>query len=131
MVEAATRTGTHRILVVDDEGDVRHGLARAITRLTGYESATAANAFEAGYQLAHFRPDLAILDIMMPGMNGLEICGELRRIASSDEVKVIVLTGYPGGGNKEITVLQGADLLLEKPQDVETLIRHIDDLLGE
>jgi CheY-like chemotaxis protein len=128
---ARTPQGPRRILVVDDDADVRNGLTRALTLRGGYQVAAAADAFEAGYHFARHRPDLVILDLVMPGMGGLEVCERMRRLAGVERLKIVVLTGYSGAGNSERSLLSGADLFLTKPQDVETLITHIGDLLGD
>jgi len=128
---ARTLQGPRRILVVDDDADVRNGLTRALTLRGGYQLAAAADAFEAGYHFARHRPDLVILDLVMPGMGGLEVCERMRRLAGVERLKIIVLTGYSAVGNSERSLLSGADLFLTKPQDVETLITHIGDLLGD
>jgi CheY-like chemotaxis protein len=128
---ARTPSGPRRILVVDDDADVRNGLARALSLRGGYQVSAAADAFEAGYHFARQRPDLVILDLVMPGMGGLEVCERMRRLAGVERLKIVVLTGYSGAGNSERSLLSGADLFLTKPQDVDTLITHIGDLLGD
>ncbi|MCU0223708.1 MAG: response regulator [Acidobacteria bacterium] len=128
---ARTPSGPRRILVVDDDADVRNGLARALALRGGYQVAAAADAFEAGYQFARQRPDLVILDLVMPGMGGLEVCVRMRRLAGAERLKIVVLTAHSVSGNSERSLLSGADLFLTKPQDVETLITHIGDLLGD
>ncbi len=120
-----------RILVVDDDDDVRNGLSRALSLQPGLHVLSAADGFEAGYQFASFQPQLVILDIVMPGMGGLDICKRLRELPGGEHLKVIVLTGYPGDGSGERSLLYGADLFLTKPQDVQTLLMHIEDLLGD
>ena len=128
---ARTPQGPRRILVVDDDADVRNGLTRALTLRGGYQVSAAADAFEAGYHFARQRPDLVILDLVMPGMGGLEVCERMRRLAGVERLKIVVLTGFSGAGNSERSLLSGADLFLTKPQDVDTLITHIGDLLGD
>lgn len=122
--------GRARILVVDDDPDVRDGLARALTRAGGYDVATAADGFEAGYRIAEYRPHLVLLDIVMPGMGGLDVCERIRKVVGDDELKIIILTGFAGSRNNERSLIVGADLFLTKPQDVQTLLTHIEDLLG-
>ncbi len=99
---ARTPSGPRRILVVDDDADVRNGLARALALRGG-----------------------------MPGMGGLEVCVRMRRLAGAERLKIVVLTAHSVSGNSERSLLSGADLFLTKPQDVETLITHIGDLLGD
>jgi DNA-binding response OmpR family regulator len=122
--------GSRRILVVDDEPSVREGIAAALRRdPAGYEVETAGDGFEAGVKLARFEPHLVVLDVVMPGMGGLDICSRIRSQAALDSMKIIILTGYPGGGNAEKSLLYGADLFLTKPQEVEALRTHVRDLL--
>ncbi len=128
---APAPSGARRILVVDDDADVRNGLSRALQRRGGYQVASAADSFEAGYEFARQRPELVILDIVMPGMGGLEVCERMRRLAGAERLKIIVLTGYAGSGHGERSLVSGADLFLTKPQDVDTLLTHIGDLLGD
>lgn len=119
-----------RVLIVDDDKDVREGLARALARAASYEIATAADGFEAGYQLAAFKPDLVLLDIVMPGIGGFDVCERLRRLSTNEKLRIVILTGFAGAGHNEQSLLAGADLFLIKPQDVQTLVMHIEDLLG-
>ena len=119
-----------KILVVDDEPSVREGIAKALRRgRNGFEVETAADSFEAGLKLARFRPHLVILDVVMPGMGGLDVCYRIRSYSDLDNVKILILTGYPGGGNAEKSLLYGADLFLTKPQTIAMLRTHIEDLL--
>ncbi len=118
-----------RILVVDDDDGVREGLARALTRAGGYEVATAADGFEAGYQLSLFKPDLIILDVVMPGMGGFDVCERIRKKVPGERLKIIILTGYAMNENSERSLVSGADLFLTKPLDVQTLLAHVQDLL--
>lgn len=127
-LEGMERKG--RILVVDDDDDVRRGLAQALGLQPHFEVETAADSFEAGYKLATFRPDVVLLDVVMPGMGGHHICARIRSLVGADPVRIIILTGYPGGGAGERSLISGADLFLTKPQDVQTLRMHIEDLLG-
>jgi DNA-binding response OmpR family regulator len=121
---------THRVLIVDDDDDVRSGLGRALDLQPNLEVETAEDSFEAGYKLASFRPEVVILDVVMPGMGGHHICERIRALAAADSIRIMILTGYPGGGSSERSLLSGADLFLTKPQDVQTLRMHIEDLLG-
>ncbi len=123
------RGGAPRILIVDDDDNVRVGLARALSSLTTCEVDTARDAFEAGYKLAQFRPDLVLLDVVMPGMGGLDVCARMRRLAGSEPLRIVILTGYDGSGHNERSLISGADLFLTKPMDVDEILRHVKDLL--
>ena len=119
----------HRILVVDDEYAVREGIARALRRDERYEVETAADAIETGLKIATFHPDLVILDVVMPGMGGIEICERIRQASDSEETKIIILTGFPGDGNREKSLIHGADVFLSKPQSAADLQAHVRELL--
>jgi two-component system, cell cycle response regulator len=119
------------ILVVDDDTDVREGLARALSRGGSFDVATAADGFEAGYRFARHQPDLVLLDVVMPGMGGFEICERMRAMAGARRLRIVILTGFAVPGNNERSLLSGADLFLTKPQDVQSLLTHIEDLLQD
>lgn len=121
--------GAQQILIVDDDGDVRASLAQALEGSGRYSVRTAADGFEAGICFGVARPDLVILDLVMPGMGGLDLCRQMRRLGGGDRLKVIVMTGYPVAGTNERSLFSGADLFLTKPQDIAALLTHIADLL--
>ena len=118
-----------RVLVVDDDEDVREGLSFALGAGRGWEVRTAADGFEAGYQLARFRPHLVLLDLAMPGMDGFSVCRRLRQAAEGRDLKIVILTGYGSPENGERSLLYGADLFLRKPVDFDRLLAHLDELL--
>ncbi len=120
-----------RILVVDDDDDVREGLARALARAGGYDVITAADSFEAGMQFARFQPDVVLLDVVMPGMGGLDVCARMRAMAGGRRLRIIILSGYGGESTKQQSLFVGADMFLSKPQDIQTLLMHIDELLQD
>ncbi len=118
-----------RILVVEDEPTVRDALALVLRDASAYEVETARDGAEADAKLQEFRPDLLLLDLVMPDGQGLEVCRRARDLYGPDEVKIIILTGYPEGGNREKSLFFGADLFLPKPQTVPDLLAHIEELL--
>lgn len=118
-----------RILVVDDDEDVRVGIARALAHQWTCDVEMAQDAFEAGYRLASFEPDLVLLDVVMPGMGGLDVCQRMRRMVGSEPLRIVILTGYGGAGHSENSLIAGADLFLTKPVDVDDILRHVKDLL--
>ncbi len=126
----ALRGRLPRVLVVDDDDSVRIGLARALAQHWPCEVETAADGFEAGYKLAKFSPDVVLLDVVMPGMGGLDVCQRMRRLVGSEPLKIIILTGYRGPGTNERSLMSGADLFLAKPLDVEEILKHVKDTLG-
>lgn len=123
---------TVRLLIIDDEPAVREALAHALMKQGGYEVHAAGDPFEAGFMFARLRPQLVIVDLVMPAVGGFDLCAQMRRLSNGDnDVKIIVLTGYVSDGTGEQSVLAGADLLLEKPVDLSTLLTHVRELLDE
>lgn len=121
-----------RILVVDDDPAIREVIADALRYQDGlYEVETAVDGLDAGMKIEHFHPDLVVLDVVMPGMDGLEVCNRIRNRAELDDTKIIILTGATDGGNAETSLVYGADLFLQKPQPIEVLLAHIEELLGQ
>jgi two-component system, OmpR family, response regulator MprA len=116
-----------RIMVVDDERAVRESLRRAL-ELEGYEIDLAANGREALDLLASgVQPDALILDVLMPGVDGLEVCRELRR--AGNQVPVLMLTARAEVENRVAGLDAGADDYVTKPFALEELLARLRALL--
>ena len=116
-----------RILVVDDERAVRESLRRAL-ELQGYEVDLAGDGAEALAKLAdNGHVDAVVLDILMPGVDGLEVCRQLRRGGSA--VPVLMLTARDAVGDRVEGLDAGADDYLVKPFALEELLARIRALL--
>ncbi|HWM13686.1 MAG TPA: response regulator transcription factor [Gaiellaceae bacterium] len=115
------------IMVVDDEPAVRDALRRAL-RLEGYDVALAADGAEALSQLADgARPDALLLDVLMPGMDGLEVCRRLRR--SGSRLPVLMLTARAEISDRVSGLDAGADDYLAKPFALQELLARLRALL--
>ena len=84
-----------RILVVDDDGSIRHMLTEALAEVESYRVEQASNGIEACIKLGTYRPDLLILDMFMPEMDGLEVCRTIQAQPELSEMKVMITTGFP------------------------------------
>jgi two-component system, OmpR family, response regulator MprA len=116
-----------RILVVDDERAVRESLRRAL-ELEGYEIELAADGEEALYRLqSEVQPDAAIVDVLMPGVDGLEVCRRLRR--SGSRLPVLMLTARDAVENRVEGLDAGADDYVTKPFALEELLARLRALL--
>jgi two-component system response regulator MprA len=117
-----------KILVVDDERAVRESLQRAL-ELEGYEIELAEDGVDALARLANGngQPDAVILDVLMPGMDGLEVCRRLRR--SGDRVPVLMLTARDAVENRVAGLDAGADDYVTKPFALEELVARVRALL--
>lgn len=115
-----------RLLVVDDEADLRRALERALV-LHGYGVGTAADGNEALRQLAAEAPDVLVLDVAMPGVDGLEVCRRLR--TAGDRTPVLMLTARDGVEDRVAGLDAGADDYLVKPFALEELLARVRALL--
>src|SRR5262245_3912959 len=89
-------TGRRRVLVVDDESTIRELLVDYLTRrrTDPYEVSTAADGFEAGRLVATFHPDVVVLDLRMPGLDGFQVCRTIKADPGTANTIVIAVTGY-------------------------------------
>jgi two-component system response regulator MprA len=115
-----------RILVVDDEPAVRESLERAL-RLDGYEVELAGDGREGLERCRAFAPDVIVLDLLMPEMDGLEACRRLR--AGGDRTPVLMLTARDGVSDRVAGLDAGADDYLVKPFALEELQARLRALL--
>src|SRR5436190_18805542 len=115
-----------RVLVVDDEPAVREALRRALA-LEGYDVELAANGAEALKRVAAAEPDLVVLDVLMPEVDGLAACRRLR--TEGNRVPVLMLTARAGIGDRVDGLDAGADDYLVKPFALEELLARIRALL--
>ncbi len=118
-----------RILVVDDDPNVVNIIIDFLSRTTGYELASASDGFSAGRLITKFHPDLVILDLIMPYMDGFDVCRKIKSDSETLHIMVLVITGYPE--KKEEALECGADDFLKKPfDDIYELKRKVDELFN-
>lgn len=117
--------GSEHILVVDDHKSIREPLAQFL-RKNGYRTSVAGNALQADEVLRKSRIDLIILDIMMPGETGLEIC---RRIRVTHDIPTIFLTAVVDETDKIIGLEMGADDYVTKPFNPRELLARVKGVL--
>jgi two-component system, OmpR family, response regulator MprA len=115
-----------RVLVVDDEPAVRTALERAL-RIEGYDVELAEDGLEALQRLAAHSPDAVVLDVLMPNVDGLEVCRRLR--AADDQTPVLMLTARDAVGDRVAGLDAGADDYLVKPFALEELHARLRALL--
>lgn len=129
--EEVTATGRHRILVVDDDAIIVETIVLALEEDEhDYEVISAADGFEAGLQVSRVQPHLVILDIMMPDINGYEVCRRLKNDPATSAIKVIVLSAYLDEDSAARMRSYGADACFPKPLPLADLKAQVAALLG-
>ena len=118
----------YKILVVDDEPDVLEFLGYNLQR-EGFLVFTANNGFEAIEKVKESKPHLVLLDLMMPGMDGMETCQELRKIVSGQDMLIVFLTARGEDYSQIAGFEMGADDYVTKPKKPKVLISRIKALL--
>ncbi len=123
-------TQAKRILIVDDEAFIRVLLTQTLEELEdqGVELLTAADGQDALEQALSSRPDLIFLDLMMPRLNGYQVCEQVK--AADDSPYVILLTAKGQSLDKEHGALAGADEYVTKPFDPDYILERAAKILG-
>lgn len=119
---------TLRVLIVDDN-ELTLTLVSKILELDGYDVDIASNATDAFKKIQTHLPDLVILDVMMPDMNGYDLCKSLRREPFNVTIPVMILTAEGNGLDKDRALACGANDLLTKPFNIDDLRARIKTLL--
>lgn len=119
-----------RILIVDDERDTIHALG-ALLELEQYETIRAYTGQEALDRALDSAPDAMLLDIMLPDIDGLEICRRLRADAATADLPVILITASGVPDIEELGLEAGANRVVRKPFAVEFLIEELAAVLQE
>jgi DNA-binding response OmpR family regulator len=119
----------HRILIVDDEPNIVLAL-ELLMKKEGFEVRSVDDGEKAYQAVGEFRPDLVLLDIMMPKMDGYEVCQRIRADASLKDVRIIMLTAKGREVEKEKGLALGADSYITKPFSTREVVLTVKDLLA-
>lgn len=121
--------GKERFLVIEDEEDVRESM-RLVLALEGHEAQTASSGAEGLRKLEEeqLHPDVVLIDIRMPGMNGYEVAQRVRNLPQGVMLKLIAVTAYGSAKERARALAAGFDAHLTKPCTYSELIHTIHDL---
>jgi DNA-binding response OmpR family regulator len=118
-----------KILVVDDDAFIRKPL-ELILRAEGFDPSTAVDGDDCLTRLADDKPDLIILDIMMPGRDGFDLCRTLKRNPDLADIPIILLSARGRSRDREKGLALGAADFMTKPYSPSDLIRRVRELLN-
>jgi len=125
----ALESGKRKLLIVDDDQELVELMSDAFARDGRWDIKTANNGFDAGMLVKEFRPDLVVLDIMLPDINGKEVCQRVRSDETLDQVKIICISGMVEQDKVADLRTAGADDFLQKPFTVDKLVDRACELL--
>ncbi|MEX2214542.1 MAG: response regulator [Phycisphaeraceae bacterium] len=126
----ALEGGRKRILVVDDDEQIVQLFIDVLSRDGRFEVKTASTGYEAGALTESFKPDLIILDYMLPDINGNVVCRMVRTNPALTGTKVIIVSGVVKREEIEDLLKSGADDFIKKPFDITQLLARVGDLLA-
>ncbi len=120
------------ILVVDDEADIREIVRRILQEIDPeLKVEEAQDGYEAGIKIGNLGPDLVIMDVMMPRVDGISLCKSIRENPETRPIKVLAITAFPEQDNIKKMYDAGADLCLIKPLQFEHFRLEVIRLLSE
>ena len=118
-----------RILVADDEIHIRT-LLKITLEMSGYEVEVAADGQEAMEKIAAHRPDLILLDIKMPRLNGWQVCERVKTDETTKKIPIIMITAFGQKEARQRSMDLGADEFIAKPFETPNLLELVQKLLG-
>jgi excisionase family DNA binding protein len=122
--------GRKRVLVVDDDPALVEMLVEILETDGRFEVQSASNGFDAGMMTREFRPDLIVLDYLLPDINGNDVISRIRRDPTLKDVRIIIVSGVVNRDDVAALVECGADDFLQKPFSIEDLVKRITELVG-
>jgi CheY-like chemotaxis protein len=128
--ETSLTAPVRRILVVDDNVDAADSLALVLRRIGGYEVQVLYDGEHVVALAGEFRPDVILLDIGMPRVNGYTVARQLRDSPATSEAKIVAITGYGRNSDREASQAAGIDLHLLKPVETGDLFAYLQSLRG-
>jgi excisionase family DNA binding protein len=121
----ALESGKRKILLVDDDAELVELISDALERDGRFEVRTVNNGFDAGMMVKEYHPDLIVLDVMLPDINGKEVCQRVRRDEAMNDVRIICISGMVEEDKVGELKEAGADDFMHKPFEVEHLVARV------
>jgi excisionase family DNA binding protein len=125
----ALESGKRKALVVDDDEELVELIRDVLDSDGRFEVRVADNGFDAGMMVKEYRPDILVLDVMLPDINGKEVCQRVRKDSTLEDVKIICISGMVEKDKIGELKEAGADDFLQKPFEIEELVERMCKLL--
>jgi len=124
------QAGKKRVLVVDDDPDIVEMLVDLLEADGRFEVKTARTGYDAGVMTQQFRPDVIILDYMLPDINGNVVLETIKKNPELSHIKVLLVSGVVNPEEVQALLAAGADGFIKKPFDIDHLINRVAELVG-
>jgi len=124
--KAMNDSGKVKILVIDDDAAFREFIKNALDVFSGYELRESIDGMQGALLIGTWQPDLVILDLRMPNMNGVEFCRMLRQNEDTEDVKVIIASAYLSPEAKSDIAKLAVDVVLEKPVRLGSIVAAVE-----
>lgn len=125
----ALESGKRKALIVDDDLELVELLRDVLEADGRFEVRAVNNGFDAGMMVKEYHPDIIVLDVMLPDINGKEVCQRVRSDSALDDVRIICISGMVEQDKIADLKKSGANDFLQKPFEVETLVARVCTLL--
>lgn len=125
----ALESGRRKALVVDDDEELVELIRDALEADGRFEVRVANNGFDAGMMVKEYRPDILVLDVMLPDINGKEVCQRVRMDSTLDDTKIICISGMVEADKIQELKDAGANDFVQKPFEIENLMERMCHLL--
>jgi len=122
-------SGKRKILIVDDDAEIIELIVDVLSRDGRFETKTASSGYEAGMATQRFRPELILLDYMLPDVNGNVVCLTIRRNPEFENIRIIIVSGVVKQDEIAQLLKSGAQDFIRKPFDVAELTGKIASVL--
>jgi len=118
-----------RVLVVDDDPEIVELFVDVLQADGRFEVATARSGYDAGVMTQQFRPDIVVLDYMLPDINGDVVCKTIRENPELSDIKILIISGVIDQSEVDSLMGAGADDFIKKPFNIENVIERIVELV--
>ena len=125
----ALESGKRKVLLVDDDVELVELMTKVLEEDGRFEVRVATTGFDAGMMVKEYRPDLIVLDVMLPDINGKEVCHRVRADSTLEDVRILCISGMIEEDKVQDLKLSGADDFLPKPFEIEDLIDRMCSML--
>jgi len=125
----ALESGKRKLLLVDDDSELVDLLAKFFQEDGRFEVRIASNGFDAGMMVKEYRPDIILLDVMLPDINGKEVCHRVRGDSTLEDVRILCMSGLIEEEKVQELRLSGADDFIPKPFVFDELMDRMCSLL--